>query len=64
MLVVTRQRDESVVLRDRDGMLLGQVTIVDGRGAKVRVGFTFPREIIVDRDEVDRAKQREQEAKS
>ncbi len=54
MLVLSRQRDESIVIGD-DVV----VTIVDIRGDKVRLGIDAPREIPVHRQEVYDAIQRE-----
>jgi carbon storage regulator CsrA len=51
MLVLSRQRDESVVI-SKDGVPIGTVTVADIRGDKVRLGFTFPRELDVDREEI------------
>lgn len=47
MLVLSRQRDESIVIGD--GII---VTVVDIRGDKVRLGITAPKEISVHRVEV------------
>lgn len=47
MLILTRQRDESILIGDEI-----KVTIVDIRGDKVRVGIEAPRHILVDRAEV------------
>ncbi len=47
MLVLTRQRDETVIIGDQI-----EVTVVDIRGDKVRLGITAPREISVHRKEV------------
>ena len=54
MLVLSRQRDESIVIGDNI-----VVTIVDVRGDKVRLGIEAPREISVHRREVYDAIQRE-----
>jgi carbon storage regulator len=54
MLVLSRQRDESIVIGDRV-----VVTIVDIRGDKVRLGIEAPGEIPVHRQEVYEAIQRE-----
>lgn len=48
MLVLSRQRDESIIIGDG----LVKVTIVDIRGDKVRLGITAPAEMRVDREEV------------
>ena len=54
MLVLSRQRDESIIIGDNV-----QVTIVDIRGDKVRLGIEAPAEITVHRKEVFDAIQRE-----
>jgi carbon storage regulator len=54
MLVLSRQRDESIMIGDKV-----VVTIVDIRGDKVRLGIEAPHEIPVHRQEVYDAIQRE-----
>ena len=54
MLVLSRQRDESIMIGDKV-----VVTIVDIRGDKVRLGIRAPEEIPVHRQEVYEAIQRE-----
>ena len=54
MLVLSRQRDESIVIGDNI-----VVTIVDIRGEKVRLGIDAPSEVPVHRREVYEAIQRE-----
>jgi carbon storage regulator len=54
MLVLSRQRDESIIIGDNV-----QVTVVDIRGDKVRLGIVAPPEISVHRKEVYEAIQRE-----
>jgi carbon storage regulator len=54
MLVLSRQRDESIIIGDNI-----VVTIVDVRGDKVRLGIEAPTEIPVHRQEVYEAIQRE-----
>ena len=54
MLVLSRQRDESIMIGDTI-----VVTIVDIRGDKVRLGINAPPEIPVHRQEVYEAIQRE-----
>jgi carbon storage regulator len=54
MLVLSRQRDESIMIGDNI-----VVTIVDIRGDKVRLGINAPTEIPVHRQEVYDAIQRE-----
>lgn len=57
MLVLSRQRDESIMIGDNV-----QITIVDIRGDKVRLGIVAPNEIAVHRKEVYDAIQRENQA--
>ncbi len=54
MLVLSRQKDESIMIGDEV-----EVTIVDIRGDKVRLGITAPKSISVHRKEVYEAIQRE-----
>lgn len=54
MLVLSRQRDESIIIGDNV-----QVTIVDIRGDKVRLGIVAPAAVSVHRKEVYDAIQRE-----
>jgi len=54
MLVLSRQRDESIIIGDTI-----VVTIVDIRGDKVRLGIQAPSEVPVHRREVFEAIQRE-----
>ena len=54
MLVLSRQRDESIIIGDNV-----IVTIVDVRGDRVRLGIEAPREVSVHRREVYEAIQRE-----
>ena len=56
MLVLSRQKDESIMVGDEV-----EITIVDVRGDKVRLGITAPRSIAVHRKEVYEAIQREKE---
>ncbi len=57
MLVLSRQRDETIMIGDDV-----EVTVVDIRGDKVRLGITAPREISVHRKEVYEAIRRENRA--
>ena len=59
MLVLSRQRDESIMVGDNV-----QITIVDIRGDKVRLGIIAPAEISVHRKEVFDAIQRENQKAS
>ena len=54
MLVLSRQRDQSIMIGDNI-----VVTIVDIRGDKVRLGIQAPSEIPVHREEVYEAIKRE-----
>ncbi len=58
MLVLSRQKDESIVIGNDV-----EVTIVDVRGSKVRLGITAPKTIPVHRREVYDAIQREKTEK-
>ena len=57
MLVLSRQRDESIMIGDDV-----EITIVDVRGEKVRLGINAPAHIPVHRKEVYEAIKREKEA--
>ncbi len=54
MLVLSRQRDESIFIGDNI-----KITVVDIRGDKVRLGIEAPTDIPVHRQEVYEAIQRE-----
>jgi len=54
MLVLSRQRDESIMIGDNV-----EIIIVDVRGDKVRLGITAPKDIPVHRREIYDALQRE-----
>lgn len=54
MLVLSRQRDETIMIGDEI-----EITIVDIRGDKVRLGINAPRTVQVHRKEVYEAIQRE-----
>lgn len=56
MLVLSRQRDETIMIGDDV-----EITVVDIRGDKVRLGITAPRHIQVHRKEVYDAIKRENE---
>lgn len=51
MLVLTRRRDEAIVLQDRYGKEI-RLLVVDVRGNKVRLGIDAPPEISIARKEV------------
>ena len=59
MLVLSRQRDESIMIGDDV-----EITIVDVRGDKVRLGITAPKNIPVHRREIYDAIQREKDKKN
>ncbi len=54
MLVLSRQRDETIMIGDDI-----EITIVDIRGDKVRIGINAPKSVPVHRKEVYDAIQRE-----
>jgi carbon storage regulator len=54
MLVLSRQRDETIMIGDDI-----EITVVDIRGDKVRLGINAPRQIQVHRKEVYEAIRRE-----
>ena len=54
MLVLSRQRDETIMIGDSV-----EITVVDIRGDKVRLGINAPRQIQVHRKEVYSAIKRE-----
>ena len=56
MLVLSRQRDETIMIGDDI-----EITVVDIRGDKVRLGITAPTRIAVHRKEVYEAIKRENE---
>ena len=56
MLVLSRKKNESIVINDRV-----TVTIVEIRGEKVRLGIAAPREVPVHRKEVWDAIHKKQE---
>lgn len=57
MLVLSRQRDETIMIGDDI-----EITVVDIRGDKVRLGITAPSHVSVHRKEVYDAIQRENRA--
>jgi carbon storage regulator len=59
VLVLSRQKDESIIIGDDV-----EVTIVDVRGDKVRLGINAPRSISVHRKEIYDAIQREKAEKA
>ena len=59
MLVLSRQRDETIMIGDDI-----EITVVDVRGEKVRLGINAPAHVPVHRKEVYEAIRREKEAES
>ena len=59
MLVLSRQKDESIIIGDDI-----EITIVDVRGDKVRLGINAPRSVSVHRKEIYEAIQREKTIKA
>lgn len=59
MLVLSRHRDESIIIGDNI-----VITVVDVRGDKVRLGIDAPTDIPVHRQEVYEAIQRERQSGS
>ena len=57
MLVLTRKRDESIMIGDEI-----EVIVVDIRGDKVRLGINAPKTVSVDRREAYEAKRRDRRA--
>lgn len=57
MLVLSRQRDETIMIGDDI-----EVTVIDIRGDKVRLGVNAPKEVTVHRKEVYDAIRREERA--
>ena len=55
MLVLSRKRDEAIVIGDSI-----VVTVVELRGDKVRLGFEAPKEVPIHRQEIHEAIEREQ----
>ena len=59
MLVLSRQRDETIMIGDDI-----EITVVDIRGEKVRLGINAPAHVPVHRKEVYEAIKREKEAQA
>ncbi len=58
MLVLSRKRNESIVIGDKI-----KITIVEMRGDKVRIGIEAPEDVSVHRQEVYDAIQRDNQGK-
>lgn len=52
MLVLSRMRDEKVLLIDPAGQVIATVICVDIRGDKVRLGFEADRHVTIHREEL------------
>ena len=50
MLILTRKKNERVMIGDGDDLIT--IMVIDIRGDKVRLGITAPREVEVHREEV------------
>ena len=61
MLVLSRQKDESIIIGE--GVECVEITIVAVRGDKVRLGIKAPKSVSVHRKEIYEAIQREKEAR-
>ncbi len=57
MLVLSRKKDESIVINDNI-----VITVVEIRGDKVRLGIQAPREVPIHRSEIHAAIQNEQQS--
>ena len=53
MLVLSRRRDEAIVIRNRFGVEI-RVLVVDVRGNKVRLGIEAPRDVSIVREEAQK----------
>ena len=53
MLVLTRKRDEAIVMRNRFGTEI-RLVVVEVKGNKVRLGIEAPLDVSIAREEVDR----------
>lgn len=60
MLVLSRKRDEIIIIGEGENAV--KIQVVDIRGDKVRIGVDAPRHIPVHREEVYNAIKREDEA--
>ena len=59
MLVLSRKRDEKILITLPDGRLV-EIMVVDIQGDKVRLGIEAPKEVPVHRQEVYEAIQKKQ----
>ena len=53
MLILTRRKDEAIVIRDRFGAEI-RLLVVDVRGNKVRLGIEAPADVSVIREEISK----------
>ena len=56
MLILSRKKGQNIMIYN-DEELLAEVTITAICGNKVKLGFTAPKEITIDREEVFKSKQ-------
>lgn len=52
MLVLSRQKDDAIIIEDKDGNFIAQVTVVRIEGQKVRLGIEADKSIKIVRDEL------------
>lgn len=57
MLVLSRRKDESLILRDEDDRVVAEIMVVNIRHSQVRIGIDSPPGIKVHRKEVDEVMQ-------
>lgn len=53
MLILTRRKDEAIVIHNRFGAEI-RLTVVDVRGNKVRLGIEAPADVSVMREEISK----------
>jgi len=53
MLILTRRKDEAIVIRNRFGAEI-RLLVVDVRGNKVRLGIEAPADVSVIREEISK----------
>lgn len=68
MLVLSRYRNEKLILRDKEGNFIASITVVEIRKgdinrprSKVKLGIEAGPDVVIDREEVDARKQVETE---
>ena len=52
MLILSRHKNESIVVSDAQGNKLAEIMVTELRGDKVRLGLTAEKSINIDRQEV------------